>query len=152
MSKCYHFTPQVFFLFKCLCWKNSWLYPKVFLFLQLNKKMVVFTINMTFEHKSIKKFMDWDYETNSLSIHQSFIYTIHPSIALFNKIKKWSLIGPSFDIGQGFKIEWRDLKCTRLLLVPTPNSWSSIESLHFKKIILWVMLQILSLKSFELRG
>jgi len=141
MSKCYHFTPQVFFLFKCLCWKIVDYIQRFFLFLRLDKKMVVLTINMTFEHKPIKKTMSWVYETNSSCIHQSFIYVIHPSIALFNKIKKWSLIGPSFGIGQGFKVEWGDLKCTRLVLVPSTNSWPSIKSLHFKKINRWVMLQ-----------
>jgi len=137
------FRTTSFFLFKCSCWKNSWLYPKFFFIFATWQKMVVFTINMTFEHKPVKKTMSWDHETNSSCIHRSFIYTIHPSIALFNKVKKWSLIGPSFGIGQGFKVEWGGLKCTRLLLVPSTNSRPSIESLHFKSFVCWVMLQIL---------
>jgi hypothetical protein len=77
--------------------------------------------------------------------HSSINHLSTPCIHLLPcSIKsKWSLIGPSFEIGQGFKVEWRDLKCTRLLLVPSPNSWPSIESLHFKSFFLWVMLQIL---------
>jgi len=98
------FHTTSFFFFSNVCVEKIVDYIHRFLKnLRLDNKMVVFTINMTFEHKPIKKTMGWNYETNSSCIHQSFIYTIHPSIALFNKIKKWSLIGSSFGIGQGFQ-------------------------------------------------